>query len=248
MEGVFCTRDLTEDRDGGPQTVSARLHELLPGSRIFCLTQIHSDRIIRAEDSSPGDFPEADGIVSQNPADVLCIRTADCVPVLLRADDSSLIGAVHAGWRGLAQDIVYKAVILMQSYGSEKIQVFIGPSIGPCCYQVGPEVVRALGAKPVARKDCTVSVDLAEIASGQAMKAGLAGEAIHVVRSCTCCNGDKFFSFRRDKYGRNSNRKIHCFGDTSGAGSTYRGCGQDRPGSRLLRETRLDGDKEAVRG
>ena len=171
----------------------------MPGTRIFCLTQIHSDRIIRAEGTSPKDFPEADGIFSRDPADVLCIRTADCVPVLLRADDSSMIGAVHAGWRGLAQDIVSKAVYLMQSDGAKHIHVSIGPSIGPCCYQVGQEVVLALGAKPIARDDGAISVDLAGIASLQAKKAGIAEDRIHMVRSCTCCNPDKFFSFRRDK-------------------------------------------------
>jgi polyphenol oxidase len=185
--------------DGSPQTMASRLQKLMPGSRIFCLTQIHSDRIIRAEDTLPEDFREADGIISTNPADVLCIRTADCVPVLLWADDISLIGAVHAGWRGLAQDIVFKVVHLMKSIGAGQIHISIGPSIGPCCYKVGQEVVRALDAKPVEREDGTFSIDLTENASLQAIKAGIAGDRIHVVRMCTCCNPERFFSFRRDK-------------------------------------------------
>jgi YfiH family protein len=199
MNGFFCTRDLTAGRDGGPQSIASMLQELLPDSRIFCLTQIHSDKIVRAEDVSPKDFPEADAIISQNPSDVLCIRTADCVPVLLEADNGSMIGAVHAGWRGLAQEIVFKAITRMQWDGAEKIHAAIGPSIGPCCYQVGPEVVRELGAEPVKRKDGAITVDLTDIAFQQAKKAGIPEDRIHVKRICTYCNPDIFFSFRRDK-------------------------------------------------
>jgi YfiH family protein len=172
---------------------------MMPGSRVHCLTQVHSDRIIRAENVSPDDYPDADGIISGDPSDVLCVRTADCVPVLLEADDGSMIGAVHAGWRGLAQGIILKTISLMESAGAKKVHAAIGPSIGPCCYQVGPEVVRELAAEPVRRPDGTIAVDLAEIAVQQARKAGIPQERIHVKHSCTCCNPDAFFSFRREK-------------------------------------------------
>jgi len=199
MNGLFCTRELTAGWDGGPQSIASLLRELMPGSRVFCLTQVHSDRIVDAEDVFPDDYPEADGIISRDPSDILCIRTADCVPVLLEADGGSMIGAVHAGWRGLAQDIVIKAVARMESAGADKVHAAIGPSIGPCCYQVGPEVVRELSADPVRRGDGTIAVDLADIAFRQARKAGIPEERIHVKRSCTCCNPDAFFSFRREK-------------------------------------------------
>jgi hypothetical protein len=213
MQGVFCTREMTEDIDGGPRSTSSKLQEMMPGSRVFCLTQVHSDRIIRADETDPGDFPEADGIISRDPADALCIRTADCVPVLLHADDSPLFGAVHAGWRGLARGIVFKAVHLMQEGGAEKIHVSIGPSIRPCCYQVGQEVVLALNTEPVPRDDGTASVDLAEVAALQAVKAGVPGNRIHRVLPCTCCNPDRFFSFRRDR--KAAGRNISVIGGAS---------------------------------
>ena len=77
MNGLFCTRELTAGRDGGPQSVASLLLDLMPGSRVFCLTQVHSDRIVMAEDIIPDDYPEADGIISRNPSDILCVRTAE---------------------------------------------------------------------------------------------------------------------------------------------------------------------------
>ncbi len=208
MNGLFCTRELTAGRDGGAQSMTALLRDLMPVSRIFCLTQVHSDRIVMAEDVFPDAYPEADGIISRDPSDVLCIRTADCVPVLLEADDGSMIGAVHAGWRGLARGIVFKAVSLMESAGADKVHAAIGPSIGPCCYQVGPEVVRELAADPVRRKDGTIAVDLTDIAVRQARKAGIPEERICIRRSCTCCNPDVFFSFRREKEAAGRNLSV----------------------------------------
>ncbi len=213
MPGVFCRRDVTEDLHRGPETAWARLKELLPGSRVVCLNQVHSDRIIRAEHVSDGSFPEADGVISEDPAVVLCIRTADCVPVLLWADDAPVIAAVHAGWRGLAGGILPRAVRLMGESGAGQIHVSMGPSIGPCCYAVGPEVLHALRTEPDRRDAGRSFVDLHRIARDQALAAGIAGERIHQVQSCTCCNQGSFFSYRRD--GESTGRNISVIGGRS---------------------------------
>jgi purine-nucleoside/S-methyl-5'-thioadenosine phosphorylase / adenosine deaminase len=198
MPGVFCTREVTEGLDGGPQAVAGRLKELMPGSEIYCLKQMHSDRIVRADDISHEDFPEADGIISRDPGKVLCIRTADCVSVLLWAEDSPLIGAVHAGWRGLSLRIVEKAIGIMRAGGAGHICVSMGPAIGPCCYAVGPEVIEALEADADHTLDGRLSVDLHRIAALQAQNAGVPPGRIHQVKSCTCCKADLFFSYRRE--------------------------------------------------
>jgi YfiH family protein len=213
MPGVFCRRDVTEGLHRGPETAWARLQELLPGSRIVCLNQVHSDRIIRAEHVSDGSFPEADGVISEDPAVVLCIRTADCVPVLLWADDAPVIAAVHAGWRGLAGGILPKAVRLMGECGAQKIHVSMGPSIGPCCYEVGPEVIHALRTEPDRRDADRSFVDLHRVARDQVLTAGIARDRIHQVQSCTCCNRGSFFSHRRD--GESTGRNISVIGGGS---------------------------------
>ena len=213
MQGVFCTKEVTKDLGRGPESVAGRLRELLPGSRIICLEQIHSDRIIRAEDVAPGVFPEADGVISHEPSFVLCVRTADCVPILMWADDSPVIAAVHAGWRGLAKRIVTKAVHLMLASGAQQIHVSMGPSIGPCCYAVGREVIEALNADTERTMDGRPSVDLRRIAALQAENTGVSPVMIHHVECCTYCTGDTFFSYRRE--GEHAGRNISLIGGAS---------------------------------
>lgn len=213
MCGVFCNRDVTLELGSGPHGIQQRLKELLPDCRILCLTQIHSDRIVRAEDVAENHFPEADGIISCDPSVVLCIRTADCVPLLMWADDSPVIAAVHAGWRGLALRIVSKAVELMHAEGAGDIHVSMGPSIGPCCYAVGSEVVDALAAEASSTCDGRLSVDLHRVAELQAQDAGVRPEMIHHVHTCTCCSVESYFSYRRD--GEFTGRNISVIGGRS---------------------------------
>lgn len=196
MDGIFCSRELSEDIDGGPASARDLLASLMPGRRIVCLNQVHSDRIIRAEDIPDGSFPDADGVVSLDPSIVLCIRTADCVPVLVWSDDTPVIAAVHAGWRGLALGIVGRAVREVFSLGARRVRVALGPSIGPCCYEVGPEVLDALGVAPAVSRKNTPAADLRLAARVQAIRAG-AGE-VYDVGPCTCCTEHQYFSYRRD--------------------------------------------------
>ncbi|HNY64369.1 MAG TPA: peptidoglycan editing factor PgeF [Deltaproteobacteria bacterium] len=197
MKGVFCTKEVTEGIDGGATSVLARLERIMEGSPVFCMDQIHSDIIVRAEDLSPGQIPRADAIVSTNVENVLCVRTADCVPVLAWAEDRPVIAAIHAGWRGLALRIVEKAVGVMRSLGARDIRAGIGPAIGPCCYEVKADVVEALGIEPVTGKDGATFVDLWEAAASQLRNAGLDAGAISVLRLCTSCHPERFNSFRR---------------------------------------------------
>jgi YfiH family protein len=209
MPGVFCTRVLTEGIDGGPQAVRSRLRELMPACRTVCLRQVHSDSIVQADEVEDGLFPEADGVVSSDGAVALCIRTADCVPVLMWDDHAGVIGAVHAGWRGLALGIVGKAVNALRSMGCSSVHVGLGPSIGPCCYEVGPDVTAALGVEPVRSRRNLPSVDLHAVARSQAAAAGVLPECIHEVNACTCCT-PSYFSYRRQ--GPASGRNISVIG------------------------------------
>ncbi len=210
MPGLFCTRGVTEGLHRGPETVWKRLKELLPGSRVICLNQVHADQIVRAEDVPDQTFPEADGVISMDPSVVLCVRTADCIPVLMWADDKPMIAAVHAGWRGLALKIIPKAIGLMKKRGSLQIHVGMGPSIGPCCYAVGHDVIDALHTEPERLVQGRSFVDLHRVARLQALGAGIDPEHIHQVQTCTCCTQGSFFSYRRD--GESTGRNISVIG------------------------------------
>ncbi|HHO75926.1 MAG TPA: peptidoglycan editing factor PgeF [Deltaproteobacteria bacterium] len=198
MRGVYCTREISEGLSISPETVRARLRELLPGSRIYVLDQVHSDGIVLAQELAPDDIPSADGIISRDSDVVLCIRTADCVPVLLWVDDMPIIGAVHAGWRGLAKGIVKKGIEYMHSFGATKIHAGIGPCIGPCCYEVGRNVVDAIGTEEVIHAGHSMYLDLAGAALSQCLEAGLMNHMVHNVNVCTSCHPGQFFSYRRD--------------------------------------------------
>lgn len=213
MRGVFCTKDLTSGIDGKPASVLDRLSRIMPGSDIFCMDQVHSDRIVLADEAAPQDVPQADGIISRNPDHVLCVRTADCVPVLLWANDMPLNAAVHAGWRGLALRIVAKCVRMMRSLGAEDIRAAIGPSIGPCCYVVGRDVADALGAEPRINGSGSLVVDLRAVARSQLTGAGLEEDAIESRGPCTACRTDRYFSYRRQ--GQLAGRNVSLIGGKS---------------------------------
>ncbi len=181
------------------------LREISGEGEVFCLNQVHSDRIVLADDLREGEIPEADGIISRGGDAVLSVRTADCVPMLAWDAGGSVTAAVHAGWRGLSQGIVTKAISRMRALGAVDIRVWFGPAIGPCCYAVHGEVARALGWNRAPVSDGLFFPDLWKIATGQARAAGLGKESINAVRLCTACHAALFHSYRRDaeEAGRN---------------------------------------------
>lgn len=131
---------------------------------------------------------EADAQLTATRGLTAFVQVADCVPVALAGADR--VGAVHCGWRGLAAGIVERAV---GATGAKAAA--IGPAIGPCCYEVGPEVLAAFAGmgKGVARGS---NLDLGEVTRRQLARAGVTA----VVSSglCTSCESDLFFSHRRD--------------------------------------------------
>ena len=107
------------------------------------LHQIHSTDVLTVTDerwSSPG-APKADGLVTDRPGVVLGVMAADCAPVLLADADAGVIGAAHAGWKGALGGVVDTTIAAMEKLGArrERIQVAVGPCIGPGSYEVGPE-------------------------------------------------------------------------------------------------------------
>ena len=210
MAGVFCTRDFTEATAGEPRAVFERVRRLVPEGNIYFLTQVHADHIVVAEEVMPEDMPEADGIISKNPEDILSILTADCLPILAWSDQPPLIAAIHAGWRGLSQRIIGKGMGMLQSLGASHIHVSIGPAIGPCCYAVKGDVTEALHNPPVRQADGRHYLDLWDTALRQLMESGIQRHLIQCLRICTACHRELFFSYRRD--GEVTGRNISAIG------------------------------------
>jgi polyphenol oxidase len=172
--------------------------------------QIHSDRVLLVE--SPGLQGEGDALVS-NIADIgLAIRTADCLPILMADSRNRAVAAVHAGWRGVVSEVVPKTIeIMRQKFGTrpEDLVVAIGPGIGACCFEVGPEVAVQFGLTG------RTKVDLIGTMCRQLGRNGVKPTQISTSDLCTQCDAELFESYRRDREA--SGRMIAMIGITEEA-------------------------------
>jgi polyphenol oxidase len=116
---------------------------------LVTLHQIHSD-VIHVVGEPPVNAPQADALATRTPGLLLGVQTADCVPILLADTRQRVVAAIHAGWRGTLARIAVKALGRMRmEFGTRPRDVIaaIGPAIGRCCYEVGPEVAQAFAAQ-----------------------------------------------------------------------------------------------------
>jgi len=131
-----------------------------------------------------------DGLVTDRPGLPLVIATADCIPILVEGDHT--VAALHAGWRSIAAGVIEAGLAAMVQLGDTPRRAAIGPSIGPCCYEVGDEVRSAVGGYGATTTWGTPSVDLRAAAADR-----LAG--IEVLRDDVCTyTDDRYRSYRRN--------------------------------------------------
>ncbi len=181
---------LTDDDQSAVEENRRRLAAALgfaPEQLVFA-RQVHGTRLLeRAE--RPGELPEADGHLVREPGTAPLVFVADCLPVALHGPRG--LAMVHAGWRGLAGGIIGEAAAAVEARSAA-----IGPGIGPCCYEVGEEVLAAFAAlgEGVARGR---RLDLAAVARRQLAGAGV--ERVESAGLCTSCERALFFSHRRDR-------------------------------------------------
>ncbi|MDI3341035.1 MAG: peptidoglycan editing factor PgeF [Sphaerobacter sp.] len=150
--------------------------------------------------------PATDALVTAEPGVPLVVFCADCVPVLLHDPKRRVVAAIHAGWRGTVADVVGTAVRAMQDhFGSDPRDLIagLGPSIGPCCYEVGDEVIDAWNGagidptgKAVRRGNGRTVFDLWQANRLALIAAGVPDDQIEVAAVCTRCHADRFFSYR----------------------------------------------------
>jgi YfiH family protein len=166
------------------------------------LRQIHSDLVLNADGLTDRQC-EGDALITNKPHLSIGVRTADCVPILLLDSRQRAIAAVHAGWRGSAHAIVRATLRKMNAdFGTEPADIYaaIGPCIRECCYEVGQEVAERFCVTfpewtPHAGKR---HVDLAEANRRQMLSAGVPVSSIFDIQTCTSCQIESFYSFRRE--------------------------------------------------
>ena len=214
---LFTTRQLTlthaADYDQLAKAVGA--------AHVVTLTQVHGAGVcvIRKGSLPPGSTPEADVLVSDAPDVAIAVRAADCVPLLMADRATGAVAAVHAGWRGTAARACVAALSAMQrEFGThpKDIVAAIGPSIGPCCYEVGSELVDAFAAggherylidrwfstpppPRGSRERPRLRLNVARANGDQLVLAGVPPEQIHDAGLCTAMHLDVLTSYRAEK-------------------------------------------------
>lgn len=166
--------------------------------------QVHGGRVVRL-DAAGLPEQEADAVATSRPGLAACVLVADCVPVLIGDPRTGAVAAVHAGWRGTLARAAARAVeALEREYGAhpDNLLAAIGPAIGPCCYEVSPELAERFEAEigpgvgmlhPRAPR-----LDLWTSNERVLRDAGVLAERIEVIDRCVACDAESFFSHRRD--------------------------------------------------
>ncbi len=152
------------------------------------LHQVHGAVALTVDE--PGAAGDADGLITMTRGLPLVVATADCVPVIVEGDRS--VAVLHAGWRGVAAGVIASGVEAMAALGDPPRRAAIGPSIGPCCFEVGDEVIAQIGGYASKTVWGTLSVDLWSAAEAQ-----LAGLDVWSSNICTFTD-PAYHSFRDD--------------------------------------------------
>ncbi len=176
----------------------------LDSARLRRPKQEHTGNVLVLPETAgePDLTQPADGLMTLRTDVVLGILTADCLPVFFwTAGRQPLRALVHAGWRGLHQQILTET--LKRAAGLQcpagHLQVFFGPAIRGCCYRVGAEFRDYFPAHFRAEQEGNGGfVDLPSVAKDQLMEAGVRPDSIQDSGFCTCCRGDVFFSVRHE--------------------------------------------------
>jgi YfiH family protein len=181
-------------------TRDAELETLLPGEPVW-LRQVHGTTV--ADLDAPITGAEADAAVTRTGTRVCAIRVADCMPVLLAEEEGRVIGAAHAGWRGLCGGVLEGTVDAMGVAG-KRIVAWLGPAIGPKVYEVGDEVRAAFVARdPAAQSAFSPArpghwlLDLYAVARQRLRRCGV--ERVAGGGYCTYSEPERFHSYRRDR-------------------------------------------------
>ena len=173
--------------------------------KIYLPVQQHTGRVHVVEANLEPAI--ADAVVTRNRGILIGVRTADCVPILIHDRTAHVIGAVHAGWRGTAQEILKNTLRTLKDRffsSPQNIVIAIGPAIRSSCYEVGYEVVEAVQRATGEGDYVTMLgekcfIDLQAANRYQALSMGVPEDHLWISEECTSCLPDKYFSYRLSK-------------------------------------------------
>ena len=176
-----------------------RLQTRIGGLPIVWMEQVHGDRIVDAR-SANDRVGRCDAIVTDRPGIALAVMVADCIPILMADTQRGVVAAVHAGRNGTLLDIAPKTVAHMVAhYGCrvDDIDVWMGPAIGVCCYEVSEQIAKIVAKSRGERYMNGRYLDLKSLNRDCLIAAGIDAKRVHISDTCTCCD-DNYFSYRRE--------------------------------------------------
>jgi hypothetical protein len=194
------------------QLLSSKLGFLIED--FVTLKQVHGANIVKITEKNRGQgafdyksaIEAADGMITNLPGICLMVLIADCVPMLFYDPNQQIIGVAHAGWKGTTEKIAENMVnTMVKQYGArpKDIIVCIGPSIGPCCYEIRSDVIKEiqnnLGGELIIFKDNRYYFDLWRANKVQLFNLGIGYQNMELSGFCTKCRRDIFFSFRGER-------------------------------------------------
>lgn len=191
------------DRESHVLHNRALLRRAIPAEPVW-LSQIHGNMVVDAP--SVQELVEADASVSTQTGIACAIQTADCLPVLFCDGQGTMVGAAHAGWRGLVEGVLEATVERLRALGAVEILAWMGPAIGPQRFEVGPDVVTAFirrdsamraAFQPVPDRTDKYLADIYGLARMTLSRIGI--DKVYGGGLCTMTDASRFYSYRRDR-------------------------------------------------
>lgn len=167
--------------------------------RVAYATQVHGAHVLLP--GGPGLAGNGDALIARAPGLAVVVGTADCLGVLAWDRAGRAVAAVHAGWRGIVAGVVERTLESLAQHGiaPAELTVALGPRIGPCCFEVAPDVSSRLSEFVRTGSSGRTTVDLAAAVRRRLAASGVRDEGVRNLDECTACGTGSWYSHRRDR-------------------------------------------------
>lgn len=183
--------------DADPDDLRARRQAVAPGAWTW-LRQVHGADVVTVTEPGEHAGAEADAAVTATPGAVLAVHTADCAPVLLASTDGTVVGAVHAGWRGVAAGVLEATMERMAHLGADRVTAHVGPHIRARCYEFGTDDLDVVAERYGDSVRATTAWGTPALDVTAAVRVALGALDVEVVDEggCTACEPHRLWSHR----------------------------------------------------